>query len=91
MKGNNFMTEAIRKSFSQKTALFYIVQLSKTGELLHIYDSPLDLREKTGFMINAINAIANKENKSYKGYRWQKFKKHETTKEEIYKLFGKGL
>ena len=91
MKGNKIMTPELCKKFSERSSLSYIVQLSKQGELLQIFDSPLDLKEKTGFIINSINSVAGKSNKSYKGYRWQKFKKDEITKEEIYKLFGKSL
>lgn len=91
MKNNKLMTPELCKRFSEKNSLSYIVQLSKKGEILHIYDSPLDLKNKTGFIINSINTVAGKSNKSYKGFRWQKFKKNEITKEEIYKLFREGL
>ena len=90
MRGRNPMRNPVSKrkcilSASKTLCTFYILKFSLNGELIGIYDS---LYEAAGETFKFFQGLTYR---VYKDFIYLRRKKNEITKEELYKLFGKGL
>lgn len=90
MRERNPMRNPVSKrkctlSMSKTLCTFYILKFSLDGELIGIYDSPYEAAGETFKIFSGSSC------RVYKDFIYLRRKKNEITKEELYKLFGKGL
>lgn len=83
-------SEETKKRLALAKSKTYYVKFSKDDILIKIYENTLELKEE-GFTRQNMLDKDKYPLRTHKGYKWKKFKKDETSKEEIFQLYRESI